>query len=553
MPKQARHEALRFALYYAVFGVAWVLGTDLLAERLAPGEAELRRLSTLKGWLFVLVSTGIIYVLSFRSAGSRERSIQVARDAEHRFRGLMEHSPDMVFWVGDSNFGKVYYVSSNLERLWGCPPERVYADPAVLLEFVHPDDHERFLDTVELVRKGGSFDVEYRIVRPDGEVRWMRDQGYPVHDEVARSDAVAGVVQDITGRKQAFDQLRRSEELHRRAQRLGHIGHWELDAARGELTWSDEVYRILGVDPSTFSPTPASFRDRVHPEDRAARAAAGEAVLAGMGSLDVEHRILRPDGEVRHVHERGSLVDDEAGSQKLVGTIQDITDRRRLQMEVETSRDLLRRYAATKIAERERERIVLAREIHDHIGQLLTVLKLRLGRELRHVGADLRGRLVETMAVADSAIEEMRNISARLRPPTLDQLGLVEALEAHASEVEAEFGLPTSFSSDFESVALDAEVAGHVFRIAQEALMNVVRHAGADRARVELRSELDAVVLRVLDDGVGLAGGPPPRPDAFGIVGMRERAVLLGGSLELVDRDPRGLEVRVRIPSSEAP
>ena len=549
MPKQGRHEALRIALYYAAFGVIWVLGTDLLAERIATGEAELRRLSTAKGWLFVFVSTGIVYVLSFRYARSRERSIKVARDAEHRFRGLMEHSPDMAFWVGEPNFGKVHYVSSTLERLWGCPPERVYEDPAVLLEFVHPDDRERFLDTVGVAEDGASFDMEYRIVRPDGEVRWMRDQGYPVHDEAARIDVVAGVVQDITVRKAAFDQLRRSEELHRRAQRLGHIGHWELDPAERELTWSDEVYRIFGADPATFTPTPAAFGDRVHPEDRAARAVAVEAVLAGMGSLDVELRILRPDGEVRHVHTRATLVDGEAGSQKLVGTIQDITDRRRLQMEVEASHDLLRRYAATKIGDRERERTVLAREIHDQIGQLLTALKLRLGRELRHAEPDLRGRLVETMAVADSAIEEMRSISNRLRPPALDQLGLVEALSAYVTEFEEEFGLPTSFFSDLERAAFDPEVSGHMFRITQEALTNVVRHAGADRARVELRSESDAVVLRVLDDGVGLDGGPAS--DSFGIVGMRERAVLLGGSLELVDRDPRGLEVRVRIPTSE--
>lgn len=542
-----RREALKFAVYYAAFGVAWVFGTDLVAEWIAQDEAGLRRLSTMKGWLFVLLSTGLVYFLALESARSHERSMQATRDAEHRFRGLMEHAPDKVFWVAESSFDRVHYISSTLERLWGCAPERVYEDPDVLLEFVHPDDRERFLTERVAARDGASFDMEYRIVRPGGEVRWMRSQGYPIYDGAADVEGVAGVTQDITRQKAAFEELRRSEEMHRRAQEIGGIGHWELDPETRELTWSDEVYRIFGLERADFVPTPGSFRDRVHPDDRPAQAAADEAVLAGVGPLDIEHRIIRPDGEVRHVHERATLVEED-GTQKLVGTVQDITERRHLQMKVEASRDLLRRYSATRIGERERERIVLAREIHDQLGQLLTVVKLQLGRELRHAAGERHERLVETMGVVDSAIKEMRNISARLRPPALDPLGLVEALEDYVAEFSEDSGLRTSFSSDFEQVELDGEVSGHLFRIVQEALTNVVRHARADRARVELRSEADAIVLRVLDDGVGLSSRSPDRADRLGIVGMQERAVLLGGSLELRDRDPSGLEVCVRVP-----
>lgn len=542
-----RKEALKFAVYYAVFGVAWVLGTDLLAEWIAQDEPGLRRLSTMKGWLFVLLSTGLVYFLALKSARSHERSMQTTKDAEHRFRGLMEQAPDMVFWVAESGYGRVHYVSSTIERLWGCAPERVYEDPDVLLEFVHPEDHERFLTERRAVRDGTSFDREYRIVRPDGEVRWMRSQGYPIYDERGGVEGVAGLVQDITRRKAAFEELRRSEVMHRRAQRIGGIGHWELDAETRELTWSDEVYRIFGLERGAFVPTPESFRDRVHPDDRAAQAAADEAALAGVGALDIEHRIIRPGGEVRHVHGRATLVEED-GTQRLVGTVQDVTERRRLQMEVEASRDLLRRYLANKIGERERERIVLAREIHDHIGQLLTVVKLQLGRELRHAAGERHERQVETIAVVVSAIEEMRNISARLRPPALDQLGLVDALEDYVAEFSEDSGLSASFSSDVRQVTFNGEAAGHLFRIVQEALTNVIRHARADRARVELRSEADAVVLRILDDGVGLPSRSPDQADRLGILGMQERAVLLGGRFELIDREPSGLAVCVRVP-----
>lgn len=551
--RRSGEEALKSALYYAAFGVIWVFGTDLLAEWIAQDEAGLRRLSTLKGWLFVLISTGFVYLLALRSARSHERSVRTAKHAEHRFRGLMENAPDMVFWVADVGFGRARYVSSTLERLWGCAPERVYEDPDVLLEFVHPDDRERFLAERRAVRDGASFDREYRIVRPDGEIRWMRSQGYPIYDEATGVEGIAGVTQDVTRQKAAVEELRRSEEMHRRAQRIGAIGHWELDPETRALTWSDEVYRIFGLERGTFIPTVESLRYRVHPDDREPLAEAEEAALAGLGPLEIEHRIIRPDGEVRHVHERAARVEED-GTRKLVGTVQDITDRRLLQREVEASRDLLRRYAANKIGDREHERIALAREIHDQLGQLLTVAKLQLGRELRKATGERHERLVETMTVVDSAVEQMRSISARLRPPALDQLGLVEALEDYVAEFAEDAGLRASFSSDFEQVAIDGEVAGHLFRIVQEALTNVARHARADRARVELlRSETDGIVLRVLDDGVGLSSRTPDRPDRFGIVGMQERAVLLGGSFELRERDPSGLEVRVTVPYSEPP
>lgn len=548
MQVQSRRDALRFALYYALFGIIWVLGTDLLAARIAPGISELQWLSTLKGWFFVLLSTGLVYLLAFGYAKSRLRLVRAAKDAEHRFRGLMEHAPDMVFWLAAPDRSRFHYVSLSVERLWGCPPERIYEDPAALLEFVHPDDRERFLTERNAARDGGSHEREYRIVRPDGEVRWMRSQSYPIEVEAAGFDGVAGVTQDVTLQKEAFGELRRSEALHRRAQHIGRIGHWELDPETRELAWSDEVYRILRVEAEEFVPTAAAFEEFVHPEDRAALAAAAEAALAGVAPLDIEHRIRRPDGDVRHVHERATLVEDEDGTTKLVGTVQDITERSRLQAEVEASRDLLRRYAATTIANQERERIVLAREIHDHVGQLLTLVRLHLARHLRHAEAGQREPLGETMAVVDSAVEELRNISARLRPPVLDQLGLVEALAAYVAEFEESSGLTMSFASDFESIAFGDEVEGHVFRIAQEALTNVARHARADTVRVELRSESNAVVLRVLDDGIGLPAMSAAQHDKFGLVGMRERAVLLGGELELVERDPNGLEVRVRVP-----
>lgn len=416
MIDDSRREALAVAAVYAAFGVLWIFGTDLLVERLAAGGTEMRRLQTLKGWAFVLASTGLLYA----------------------------------------------------------------------------------------------------VVR------------------------------------RVLERHRRAERLSRRAERIGRLGHWELRLPDGELSWSEEVYRIFGVDPDEFEVTRQAFLELVHPEDRDRVEVGDETALSGEEALDVEHRIVRPDGEVRVVHERATLVEGEGhGERRLVGTVQDVTERKRLERQLERSRDLLRRYAAHLTTAREQERADLAREIHDHLGQLLTAAKLQLDRAMRRDGdASVEG-LRDTRDLVGECIEAVREIAGQLRPAVVDQLGLVDGLAAYADQFEERAGIATTFSSDLDGVPLDGEASIHLFRVVQEALTNVARHAEADRARVELRRDGGGLVVSVRDDGKGLPEGPrgpPRRIESHGLLGMQERARLLGGDFELRDRDGAGAEVRVRVP-----
>lgn len=544
----SRRDALLIAASYAVFGVVWILGTDLLVAGLAVGEAEARWLQTLKGWLFVLLSTGFLFVLVRRGSREYGATIREARDRGHRFRALVENARDMIFWVASPDFDEIDYLSPSFEEIWGRPRSEPYEDPASLLDSVHPEDRERMHEGRLRARRGGYTGQEYRVVRPDGEIRWMRSQGYPIPTREGEVERVAGVTEDVTGRRRAFDELRRSRRLSRRAERIGRLGHWELDLATADLTWSEEVYRIFGVDPDEFEPTRESFLERVHPDDREAQRAADDATRAGEGPLDFEHRIVRPDGEVRVVHERATLLEGESEEGQLVGTVQDVTERKQLERELERSRDLLRAYAGRLTSERERERADLAREIHDHLGQILTAVKLQLDREVREGGEGRSDRLRETVELVEEGIDEVREISSQLRPAYVDQLGLVDGLAAYADQFEERSGVATSFETDLDRLDLDEEAAIHLFRVAQEALTNVARHAGADRAGVRLHREGDALVLRVLDDGGGLRKASVEGGDSHGLTGMRERARLLDGDFELGDRSGGGAEVRVRIP-----
>jgi two-component system sensor histidine kinase UhpB len=194
-------------------------------------------------------------------------------------------------------------------------------------------------------------------------------------------------------------------------------------------------------------------------------------------------------------------------------------------------------------AAQEAERRSVAGEIHDEIGQTLTALSLQLERAT--MDGDQRELAQRTVG---RALRDVRSIAHRLRPEGLDDLGLVNALIALCVRVQDESGLPVLRDLDPLDVDLDPDVALALYRIAQEALTNAIRHAGATRVRVTLRSDDDGVTLRVADDGRGVHG---PVPGVGGIAGMRERARLVHATLELQAGDP-GTVVVCRRPPREA-
>jgi two-component system, NarL family, sensor histidine kinase UhpB len=194
----------------------------------------------------------------------------------------------------------------------------------------------------------------------------------------------------------------------------------------------------------------------------------------------------------------------------------------------------------------EEERRRMARELHDEIGQTLTGVVLQLETLERTAPAELRGPLRSLEASARAAIEEVRELVRRLRPEALDDFGLRSALVSLGSELAEHSGLRVAPRLAGELPALSKEDELVVYRVAQESLVNVMRHARATRADVSLEAENGAVVLRVRDDGQGI--DPAGVRSGHGVRGMRERALLVGGDLEVVRVAPHGTEVRLRLP-----
>jgi two-component system, NarL family, sensor histidine kinase UhpB len=207
--------------------------------------------------------------------------------------------------------------------------------------------------------------------------------------------------------------------------------------------------------------------------------------------------------------------------------------------------DERRESALRALAAQERERQRIARELHDEIGQTLTGLVLRTEMIARRGPPALRGDLEELREEARRGAEDVRSIARGLRPEALDELGLASALAALTGSIARPSGLRVERTID-SALALSAEEELVIYRVAQEALTNVVRHADASHVSLTLRREAAAVVLTVADDGVGLPR--TPRGDWTGVRGMRERAILIGADLVVRRTRPRGTEVRLGLP-----
>jgi len=236
---------------------------------------------------------------------------------------------------------------------------------------------------------------------------------------------------------------------------------------------------------------------------------------------------------------------------KNVVLIREIAERKRAEDHLRKSEENLRALAAHLQSVREEEWTRIAREIHDELGQSLTGLKMDLTWVANRLPGDQRALAEKTKSMfglIDDTIQSVRKIASRLRPEVLDQLGLTAAIGWHAADFRKRTGIRCKLSLPSETPTLDRERSTAAFRIFQELLTNVARHANATRIDVALRIESGALVLTVEDNGKGIAESAIDDPKSLGLLGMRERVLPFGGSIEIAGARNKGTNVRVSIP-----
>jgi PAS domain S-box-containing protein len=423
------------------------------------------------------------------------------------------------------------------------------------INVIVPDDKKiEHRSNMELLKQGGAVgSLETVRIRKDGTRIDVSITISPIRNKAGEVVGISKIARDITKDKTAADKLRQSEIQLRSAQRIAQIGSWEFDIQTSSVSWSHEMYRIFGFDPAE-SLTREKVLERVHPEDLETI----QEIRQAMRPFRIEYRIIWPDGEVRYIQARGELVFDSEGKPiKMVGTSQDITDRKRADEQLRASREQMRALSAHLQFIREEERTRIAREVHDELGQVLTALKMDLSllnHKLLDSSAILPRRVlydeIKSMTKkVDATIKSVRKIVTELRPEVLDHLGLRAAIEWQAQEFQARSGIECKLDSmtDFDDVT-DRESETAIFRILQEALTNVARHSEASQVDIFLTRHDGELIMEVKDNGRGLTMDDLSKSRSFGLLGMRERALFLGGDVEVNGSPGNGTSIKVRVP-----
>ncbi|WDT69932.1 MAG: PAS domain S-box protein [Candidatus Manganitrophus sp.] len=798
-----------------------------------------------------------------------ERELQ---DSERRFRQLAENIHE-IFWIVEFPPFRILYISPAYEQIWGRSCQSLYDQPKSFLDAVYPEDRVRVLDAMEQQGRGEPTDTEYRIIRTDGSVRWIRDRGFPIKDGSGKVYRVAGVAEDITERRQAqealretnetlralihasplaifaldsegkvkmwnpaaerlfgwreheiFNQrfpilpvdqeeeldlfqklvcegkgftgletchsrkdgssvdisisvaplpgsepmmtgivavvadisdrkkteeaLRKSEERFHLATRATNDAVWDWDLITNTLWWNENLQTLFGYRPEEIEPGIESWTSRLHPEDKERVLSGIHNAIAGGDQLwSGEYRFRRGDGSYATVLDRGYIVRDAAGTPvRMIGAMMDITERnhaeealrikteqlaavtdamtayldnrdwgetsslllrsalhqtgseygfigvvvegpafrilaiegidvgpiksrpfytealrmdgeqeylelyqfdnlfgkviqngkvvlsndaatdprsggippghpsmrnflgvpiirenkvvgmigiancpkgysgteqagleilshatgilydnyrrrereialenqqKSVEKELRRSQEQLRNLSSRLHSMVEEERTRISREIHDELGQLLTILKMELSwlkKRLPKKETLLRDRTKSMAKLVDTTVQTLRKISTELRPGVLDDLGLTAAIEWQVQEFQSRTGMRCHFTVRPEEILLDPDRSTAVFRIFQETLTNIVRHANADEVVILLEKTEENLILEVKDNGRGITQSQITNSKSLGLLGIRERALLWGGTVQINGVPGKGTIITVQIP-----
>jgi PAS domain S-box-containing protein len=528
--------------------------------------------------------------------GRKVGSVHVARDITERKRAEQElqasredlNRAQAVAHTGSWRMG----VRRN-ELLWSDENHRIFGVSRgtpmtyeTFLGIVHPEDRPYVDQKWMAALRGEPYDIEHRLM-VDGKVRWVRERAELEYDTTGEILGGFGTTQDITDLKEAEAALDKASEQCRLALEAAEMGGWEYRLDTAEVVWDERSRSIWGISSDRRIDYITAIT-AIHPEDRANVDAAVKQALAGAddGGYHIEFRILRPDGSLRWVASHGRVYFEGEGTQRraqrFVGAHRDITQERKalealkkqsLELQqlnatldrrvkertisLQQANEKLQHLSARLLSAHEEERRKIAADVHDTLGSTLSAVKFKMEACLLEAAeqglAAMAAPFGAVIPMVKECVDECRKIQTDLRPPLLDDLGLLITLSWLCRRFQEIY---TGISVEQDIGVEEADIAEPLkivlFRIAQEGLHNIAKHSNADHASLSLQKTADRLKLVLQDNGKGFAAGNEllvkDRDTGLGLTSMQERVELSGGLFAIESAEGNGTIIRASWP-----
>ena len=464
----------------------------------------------------------------------RKESEDALRDSQQRLT-MATAAGALGVWDWDFTTNELF-VDPGLKLLLGFDDAEISTRPDDWGSRVHPDDAPVAAARVQDCVDGNTdvYEIEHRMLHKDGSVRWFLSRGSAVRGEDGRLQRMIGTKVDITERKRAAEQFRLAIEA-------APAGMIMIERAGAIVLVNAQVERLFGYERAELVTTSV------------------ERLVPGLLGADLELHGVRKDGSKVPIEIRLNPLDTSEGELVLVSVV-DITDRKRAERENQDLMERLQHLAGSLIAAQDAERARIARDLHDGVSQQLAALSIALSGLKRRVAAgphpdvDVQDGISALQQRVGAVAESLRDLSHGLHPDVLKHSGLTAALTDHCAGLSRTEALAVTCTTEGDFESIDADTALCLYRIAQEALHNVVKHAGARQAQVRLLRTSDIAELTIADDGKGFdVGATRNSRKGLGLVSINERVRLAGGTLSVMTEWNKGTHIRVRVPTSVPP
>jgi PAS domain S-box-containing protein len=442
------------------------------------------------------------------------------------------------------------YWSRGMHRIYETDPDRFIPAPGSAAPFYYVDNILVFRQKTRLLMLTGmEHDVELESVTATGKDLWVH-LVCSAETTDGTTTRIIGTLQDVTERKKILQELGESEERFRTLYDNSTIGLYRTTPDGRIILANLVLVKMLGY--SSFEELAVRNLEQEGFEPSYDRRQFIEHIETHGEIKDLESNWTRKDGSIILVKESARVFRDPDGRTLYYdGSVEDFTERRRTAEALRQSNENLQLLSDHLNTVRENERMAIAREVHDELGQVFTALKMELMALLRTTWShtqEVSPKAYSIMEMIEYGIRSVQHISSSLRPRLLDDLGLVSAIEWQAEEFQKRTKIPVILNFPQEDVTIPAEVSTAVFRIVQESLTNIWRHAGATTIGIDLRLGVDDLIFAIRDNGKGITEAQLTGKDSFGLIGIRERVRMLGGEVEFINNHDGGMGIHATIP-----